>query len=127
VAEGSPPLRVALVHVDGAAVLTLVGELDVGATSTARALVVDAMRTAPDRLVVDLSGLAYLDSSGIGWLVSLANQLRTRRIGLSIVAAIVAAPGSRARRVLALAGLEGDLDLRSDLSTALADPAAGLP
>jgi anti-anti-sigma factor len=114
-------LHVSVSQHGGAAVLTLAGELDAAGTGAVGAVVIDAMRAHPERLVVDLGALRYLDSAGTGWVVALAEQLRTRRVAL----AIVAAPGSRSRRVLELSGLAGALDLHADLTTAASASSAG--
>jgi anti-sigma B factor antagonist len=113
----APLLQVSLTPRDGTAVVTLVGELDAAGTGAVRAVVIDAMRAHPQRLIVDLGALRYLDSAGTGWVVSLAEQLRVRRVEL----AVVAAPGSRSRRVLELSGLAGELDLHPDVAAADAD------
>jgi anti-anti-sigma factor len=114
----APLLQVSHAPRDGAAVVTLVGELDAAGTGAVRAVVIDAMRSHPQRLVVDLDALRYLDSAGTGWVVSLAEQLRVRRVPL----AVVAAPGSRSRRVLELSGLAGELELHADVASASAPP-----
>jgi anti-anti-sigma factor len=111
---GPEHLQVSAERHGGAAVVTLAGELDAAGTGAVGAVVVDAMRAHPERLVLDLGALRYLDSAGTGWVVSLAEQLRTRRVALSIVAA----PGSRSRRVLELSGLADALDLHADVATA---------
>jgi anti-anti-sigma factor len=74
------------------------GELDiVGASSTGEAIS-DAVPTSARALVVDLSRLEFIDSSGIAMLFSLARRLGGQRQALRVVAR----GGEPAHRVLEL-------------------------
>ena len=61
----SSTLEVAREDADGALVLSLTGELDITTLTMARSELVDAERTGPAVLVVDLSLLRFMDSSGV--------------------------------------------------------------
>jgi anti-sigma B factor antagonist len=54
--------------------LTLVGELDYGECSVLRMQVDRILQSSPPAVVVDMSGLDYLDSSGLGLLLSLSRE-----------------------------------------------------
>lgn len=57
-------------HRDGARItLELTGEFDLGVTDTVRASLTALERHGPARLLVDISGLAFMDSSGLALLV----------------------------------------------------------
>jgi anti-anti-sigma factor len=61
---------------DGSPVLKLVGELDISNVRSVDDLVQPVIRTSPSRLVVDVSGLQFADSSGIALWVRWSNQVR---------------------------------------------------
>ena len=67
-------------HDDGVAVVTVVGEVDV---STAPALRQELLRLAsessgPPRIVVDLGGVDFLDSTGLGVLLGGLKRVRSK-------------------------------------------------
>lgn len=55
-------------------VLTLQGDLDYGECSAFRMNIDRILKSAPPAAIVDLSGLEYLDSSGLGLLLSLSKE-----------------------------------------------------
>jgi len=55
-------------------VLTLSGDLDYGECSSFRMSIDRILKAAPPATIVDLSGLEYLDSSGLGLLLSLSKE-----------------------------------------------------
>lgn len=88
-------------RIPGAVVLSAVGEMDV---ATAPALVQEAMRLIArghDRLIIELAGVTFLDSSGINGLVRVMKSATSR--GGKVV---VAAPARSVARVFELTGLE---------------------
>jgi anti-sigma B factor antagonist len=63
-------LQLSIDHEDGAAVVIVVGgELDVATTPAFRDLVNDLVSRGHTRLVLDLGGLEFVDSTGIGAFV----------------------------------------------------------
>jgi len=54
--------------------LTLKGDLDYGECSSFRMSIDKILKNAPSAAIVDLSGLEYLDSSGLGLLLSLSKE-----------------------------------------------------
>ena len=80
--------------------VTLSGEFDMGAVATFRQALEDA--AGPwQRVVIDVSDLAFMDSSGLQELVRLENRARER--GLEVV---IARPSMPVKRLLELTGLE---------------------
>jgi anti-anti-sigma factor len=61
---------------EGLPVLKLVGELDITNVTRVDELVQPLIRTSIDRLVIDASGLQFVDSSGIALWVRWANVTR---------------------------------------------------
>ena len=55
-------------------VLRLSGDLDYGECATFRMSIDRVLKTAPKATIVDLSGLEYLDSLGLGLLLSLSKE-----------------------------------------------------
>ena len=81
------------------------GEIDVSTVGAFRNALSEAARAGADRLMVDLSDVSFIDSSGLGALLDLQNQLRRDNRQLLVVA-----PGGTAAAVLLeLAGLRGRL------------------
>jgi anti-sigma B factor antagonist len=54
--------------------LTLVGDLDYGECAAFRMNIDRILKSAPAATIVDLSGIEYLDSSGLGLLLSLSKE-----------------------------------------------------
>jgi anti-sigma B factor antagonist len=81
-------------------VIELAGDIDVETARTLRAHIVDRFNGSTSRVVVDLSGVDFMDSSGLGALVS-GWQL-TREDG----AFRIAGANSIVRRVLSITGME---------------------
>ena len=80
----------------GPVLVALVGEIDLGNVGTHRERIAAAGSDRP--LVVDLDGVTYLDSSGIGMLDDLASTYAANGWSLRIVCS----PGAVCRRVLEL-------------------------
>lgn len=88
---GSDPLRT---------VVWLRGEHDIATLAQLSVTITYATRLDDGDLVVDLSGVTFMDASTIGTLVVARDGLRVRSRSLS-----VRAPSPRARRLLNLCGL----------------------
>jgi anti-anti-sigma factor len=69
---------------DGTTVVELSGDLDMAAVPVAEARFGEALEDSPAALVVDLTGLAFLDSSGIRMLLMANAAARTRGVELSM-------------------------------------------
>jgi anti-sigma B factor antagonist len=85
------------VREDGAAVLHARGRLDMVAAPQLRALVTDVVGKGARRLVVDLEGTTFLDSSGLGALIAGLKTARQAGGDLRIAGA-----GEQVRMVLEL-------------------------
>jgi len=83
------------------------GDLDIASVGDLRAALSDAARVGAGAVVVDLTQVTFIDSSGLGALVELHRRLRRSGRRLAVVA-----PGGSAPAVLLdLAGLRGRLPI----------------
>ena len=67
------------------AIVTADGEIDLSNVGELRSAVTDAVEDC-DRLRLDLSGIEFIDSTGLGGLLELRSMLRARNVTLEIVA-----------------------------------------
>jgi anti-sigma B factor antagonist len=103
-------------HIEGDwTVLTVAGELDVVGAPELRQSVMEAVKLGQRRLVLDLSGVDFIDSFGIGVLVGALKRVRLLDGDLMV---IVSEP--RVRRVLEVCDLDRVLTLHRSLADALA-------
>lgn len=93
------------VRADSAGVLWLTGEFDIAAIDECQATV-DAVLDAQREVVLDLSELTFLDSTGIRAFLIVAGK-----VGGGVV---LRKPTPSVRRVLDLTGIEGRLGIRID-------------
>lgn len=83
------------------------GEIDLATVAAFRATLAEALATEPDEVVVDLTNVTFIDSTGLGTIVDASH--RCRRNGGRM--AVVAPHGSAAAVVLQLTGLGSVLDI----------------
>jgi anti-anti-sigma factor len=76
--------RVIVEHADRTTVLGMAGDLDMAAVADAESRLRQAVAGAPARLVVDLSAVTFLDSSGIRLLLQAGALARERGVELSV-------------------------------------------
>ena len=81
---------------NGTAVIRLSGELDMVSVENVRSIIEGALGSDGDRLVFEVSGLDFMDSSGIALLISM-----TRKVN----AVEVRNPTAIVRRIIELTGL----------------------
>jgi anti-sigma B factor antagonist len=98
----------------GAVVVRLAGELDLYNAEAVRDALGEAVADEPDRVVVDLGAVEFLDSTALGVLVEARAKLPDRR------AFLLAAPGVEPRRALEVAGLDRHFSVHETVEDALA-------
>lgn len=118
VSRGEPEgLRVPAVEAverrDGAVVVRLAGELDLYNAGDVSAALDDVAAGEPTRVIVDLSEVAFVDSTALGALVEARKQL-----GAGVL--ILAAPGHDVRRALEVSGLGQHFGVHESVDAALA-------
>lgn len=98
---------------DGATIVRLAGELDLYNAHSVREALIACCEESPDRLVVDLSGVKFIDSTALGVLIEARTRMANRR------SFMLAAPGLETRRALEISGLDKHFSVYEALSDAL--------
>ena len=70
---------------DGSVVVRLAGELDLHNAAVVREALLESAGTAPERLVVDLGDVRFIDSTALGVLIGAVKRLRGRDGALTLV------------------------------------------
>ena len=99
---------------EGGTIIHLVGELDLYNAPEVRAALLELCAEQPDRLVVDLGEVEFVDSTALGVLIEARTKLANRRTFL------LAAAGLETRRALTISGLDQHLALHDSVDAALA-------
>lgn len=94
-------LHVTVEEWDGVPVIRAAGELDLGTVPELRSIVHEVTALSPRVLVFDFSGVQYMDSSGLGILVS-----AKRRLGAYAGEVAVVTASSSVLKALKLSGLD---------------------
>lgn len=96
-------------------VVTVVGELDLYTAPSLREAALEAAGRGPSRLILDLTEVPFLDSSGLGVIVACLKHLR--EIGGDLV--LVTAPTSPPAKLLSLTGLDKAIPIFPSVDDAL--------
>jgi anti-sigma B factor antagonist len=108
----SPPghtyrMDLLLHHEPPATRVEVVGELDAASAPALRDTVRKTLEPAPERLVVDLGGVTFMDSMGLAAVLAAARAAAAEGVGFGVLSP----PGSEARLLIELAGVQGPLVL----------------
>jgi anti-sigma B factor antagonist len=116
------PLAVERSRVDGCELLDVEGELDIATAPRMIAALNEAFAKMTTPLVVDLSGVDFLDSTGLALLMNANRRVRRGGLGFAIVC-----PGGPVSRVFEIADMVETLAVCPDRASALriATDAAG--
>ena len=98
---------------NGAVVIHLVGELDLYNAPEVRAVLLELCSEQPERLVVDLGEVEFVDSTALGVLIEARTKLDDRRSFL------LAAPRLETHRALTISGLDQHLAVHRTVDAAL--------
>lgn len=98
---------------DGAIVIHLVGELDLYNAPDVRVALLELCEEQPERLVVDLAEVDFVDSTALGVLIEARTKLENRQSFL------LAAPGRETHRALTISGLDRHLSVHETVDSAL--------
>lgn len=99
-----------------AIVVRLAGELDLYNAHVVREALLEVAEDEPDRLVVDLGDVTFIDSTALGVLIEGRAKLANRR------GFLLATPGLEVRRALEVSGLDRHFSVHASLDDALAAP-----
>lgn len=102
---------------DDVVVARLTGELDISAAERTGKRIAEAVPSSARGLVVDLSELEFMDSSGVSMLFSLARQVGSHRQQLRVVAPA----GRPVSRVLQIVEFDRAAPVDADVESAVAE------
>lgn len=99
---------------NGAVVVHLVGELDLYNAPEVRKALLELCAEQPERLVVDLAEVDFVDSTALGVLIEARTKLANRH------AFLLASPRLETHRALTISGLDQHLSVHDTVDAALA-------
>ena len=99
----------------GVAIIALIGEVDVYTSPKVKQEIVDLLNNGTHKLVVDLTGVEYLDSTGLGVLIGGLKRAREREGDLKLVC-----DNTRILRIFEITGLTKIFDIHRSDADALA-------
>lgn len=100
---------------DGVAVVRVVGELDLASAPQVRTAVVRALASGGPDLELDLTAVDFVDSLGLGVVVSALKRVRTNGGRL-----VVVVDAARVRKPFEVTGLDTLVDLRGTTASEVA-------
>ena len=100
---------------EGVAVISLGGEADVYTSPRIKQEIVDLLNNGTNKLVVDLTGVEYLDSTGLGVLIGGLKRAREREGDLKLIC-----DNLRILRIFEITGLTKIFDIHRSEADALA-------
>jgi anti-sigma B factor antagonist len=116
--EGSnlnePPVKGVDRRNGGAVVVHLVGELDLYNAPQVRTTLLELAAEQPERLVINLAEVAFVDSTALGVLIEARTKLENRK------SFMLASPGMETHRALTISGLDQHLAVHDTVEAALA-------
>lgn len=124
--EATSELSLRAVATNRCTVIEAYGEIDIANAEELKGMIDSCVHGGTDQLIVDLSGIRFMDSSGLNVLVG-----TTRRLGAGCFGVVVSLPSIR--RIFAITGIDRIIPVFESLSqafqaletgTALSDPLA---
>jgi anti-sigma B factor antagonist len=109
-------LRTEVSELAGWTVVTVYGELDVATSPDLRERLIELVNDGRNRLVLVLDGIDFLDSTGLGTIVSALKRARTHGGDLRLVCT-----ETRITRLLEVTGLDRAVPLLPTLDVAVAE------
>jgi anti-sigma B factor antagonist len=109
-------LRTEVSEIAGWTVVSLYGELDVATTPGLREQLVELIADGARMLVLDLDGVDFIDSTGLGTIISVLKRARTHGGDLRLVCT-----QSRITRLFEITGLDKAVPLLPSLDLAVAE------
>lgn len=106
-------LRTDVSTLGGWTVVTIHGELDVASAPTLRERLIGMVSEGSTHMVLDLEGLDFLDSTGLGAIISALKRARTNGGDVRLVCT-----QTRIRRLFEITGLDKAFPLHASLEEA---------
>jgi anti-anti-sigma factor len=107
--------QVEIEHRDAVVVARLTGELDISVAESTGRKIAEAVPSSARGVVVDMSGLDFMDSSGVSMLFALARQVGSHRQQMCVVAPT----GRPVSRVLQIVEFDRAAPVREDVDAAI--------
>jgi anti-sigma B factor antagonist len=104
-----PELSISVERTVDEAVLSLAGEIDIFTATRLSDTVAELLADAPPRIVVDMGGVTFCDSQGLGTLVVLSRKAATAQTVL-----VLTNVADFLLRVLDITGLRSALTIRNE-------------
>jgi anti-sigma B factor antagonist len=108
-------LRTEVTEIAGWTIVHVYGELDVATTPDLRELLVGLVSGGSTKLVLDLDGVDFLDSTGLGTIISALKRARTHGGDLRLVCT-----QARIARLFEITGLDKAVPLQPSVDVAVA-------
>jgi anti-sigma B factor antagonist len=99
---------------DGVAVVAPTGRLDVAGAPTLKDAISEVLKNGRARVVIDMEGVSFVDSTGLGSVIAALKQIRSSEGDLRL-----AAPNQQVRVVLELTTLDRVFPYYSTVEEAL--------
>jgi anti-sigma B factor antagonist len=104
---------------NGAVVIHLLGELDLYNAPEVRAALLEICAEQPERMVIDLAQVEFVDSTALAVLIEARAKLDNRDSFL------IASPGLETHRALTISGLDRHLAVHESVESALSAQLTG--
>ncbi|MEN0019775.1 MAG: STAS domain-containing protein [Planctomycetota bacterium] len=101
---------------EGCSILKLAGDIDMSRSPVLREAIRNALESRPNRLVIDLEGVDYMDSSGLATLVEAMKVTKKQKTTL-----VLCAMSDKVRAIFEIARLDSYFNI-----VASVDDAAGV-
>lgn len=110
-----PMAEIRVEREDENVVAVLTGEVDMSNAATVRQEIAESVTPDDDALIIDMSGLSFIDSAGLHAMIELGTVLDERRQQLMLCLP----PGSTIRRAIEIIGLPRAISIHSDRGEAM--------
>jgi anti-sigma B factor antagonist len=108
-------LRTEVSEIAGWTIVSVYGEVDVATAPSLRELLIGLVGDGAVRLVLDLEGVDFLDSTGLGTIISALKRVRTHGGDLRLVCT-----QARIARLFEITGLDKAVPLQPTVDAAVA-------
>jgi len=100
---------------DNAVVVDVAGDIDLHRSPQLQRGLLDVLNKKPERILVNLAGVGYMDSSGVASLVKLLS--RTKKLGVTLV---LLSPSNKVRSILEITRLDSVFSICESETQAMA-------
>jgi anti-sigma B factor antagonist len=95
----STPVTLEVSEADGWTIIAVTGEIDISSAPALREAIDQALGDGSDRLIVDMNGVSFMDSSGLNVLAGAAKRMSRGSLR-------IAAPARHIRKVFEITGTD---------------------